>query len=46
MKRSLLSLLEILTPLITFAQETLEKGLDQKIDEGFKPVSDFFSAVI
>ncbi len=46
MKRSLLSLLVILTPIITFAQETVEKGLDQKIDEGFKPISDFFSAVI
>ncbi len=46
MKRSLLSLLVILTPFFTFAQETAEKGLDQKIDEGFKPISDFFSNVI
>jgi AGCS family alanine or glycine:cation symporter len=29
--------------MLTFAQE---KGLDQKIDEAFKPVSDFFSSVI
>ncbi|PKV49910.1 AGCS family alanine or glycine:cation symporter [Aquimarina sp. MAR_2010_214] len=46
MKRILLSLLALTIPFITFAQETTEKGLDQKIDEGFKPVSDFFSAVI
>ncbi|KAA1243835.1 sodium:alanine symporter family protein [Aquimarina sp. RZ0] len=46
MKRILLSLLVLITPLVTFAQETIEKGLDQKIDEAFKPVSDFFSKVI
>jgi AGCS family alanine or glycine:cation symporter len=32
--------------MLTFAQETQEKGLDQQIDEAFKPVSDFFSSVI
>ena len=42
MKKALLSLL-LLLPVFTFAQE---KGLDQKIDEAFKPVSDFFSKVI
>jgi len=29
--------------MLTFAQE---KGLDQKIDEGFRPIADFFSSVI
>jgi alanine or glycine:cation symporter, AGCS family len=43
MKKKLLSLLLFIIPLLTFAQE---KGLDQKIDEAFKPVSDFFSQVI
>lgn len=43
MKKKLLSLLLILIPLVTFAQE---KGLDQQIDEAFKPISDFFSQVI
>ena len=43
MKKRLLSLLFMVAPLITFAQE---KGLDQQIDEAFKPVSDFFSSVI
>ena len=43
MKKRLLSLLFLVVPMLTFAQE---KGLDQKIDEAFKPVSDFFSKVI
>ena len=43
MKKKLLSLLLIFIPLVTFAQE---KGLDQQIDEAFKPISDFFSQVI
>ncbi len=46
MKRILLSLLALTLPFLTFAQETTEKGLDQKIDEAFQPVSDFFSNVI
>ena len=46
MKRILLSVLALTIPFITFAQETTEKGLDQKIDEAFQPVSDFFSKVI
>lgn len=43
MKKRLLSLLFLVVPMLTFAQE---KGLDQRIDEAFKPVSDFFSDVI
>ncbi|MGB2225180.1 MAG: alanine/glycine:cation symporter family protein [Polaribacter sp.] len=43
MKKNLLSLLFLLSPLFIFSQE---KGLDQKIDEAFQPVSDFFSSVI
>ena len=43
MKKKLLSLLFLIVPILTFAQE---KGLDQRIDEGFKPISDFFSNVI
>ena len=46
MKRILLSVFTFIVPFITFAQETAEKGFDQKIDEAFKPVSDFFSKVI
>ena len=46
MKKYLLLLLAVLTPLFTFAQETEEVGMDQKIDQAFQPVSDFFSKVI
>ena len=43
MNKRLLTLLLTVVPMLTFAQE---KGIDQQIDEGFKPVSDFFSNVI
>ena len=43
MNKKLLSLLLLVIPMLTFAQE---KGLDQKIDEGFRPIADFFSSVI
>lgn len=43
MKYKLLTLFAFLFPIIIFSQE---QGLDQQIDQAFKPVSDFFSAVI
>ncbi|WP_298506258.1 alanine/glycine:cation symporter family protein [uncultured Maribacter sp.] len=43
MKYKLLSFFALFAPLLTMAQEV---GLDQKIDQAFKPISDFFSAVI
>ena len=43
MKEKLLSLLLLVMPFITFAQE---KGIDQKIDEAFKPFSDLISSII
>ena len=46
MKYRLLSLIAIFFPLLTFAQEAQEIGLDQKIDQAFQPVSDFFNTVI
>ncbi|TDQ23948.1 AGCS family alanine or glycine:cation symporter [Tenacibaculum caenipelagi] len=36
-------MLLLIAPIFSFAQE---KGLDQQIDEAFKPVSDFFSSLI
>ena len=45
MKKFLLSLFAVMLPLFNYAQEA-EVGLDQKIDQAFQPVSDFFSAVI
>ena len=43
MKKTQLLLLTFIIPFLSFAQE---KGLDQRIDEAFKPVSDFFSDVV
>ena len=43
MKKIYLSLLLILSTSLSFSQE---KGLDQKIDEAFAPISDFFSEVV
>jgi len=43
MCKKITTLMLMLIPFLTFAQE---KGLDQKIDEAFKPISDFFSSVI
>ena len=40
MKKIFFSLLFVLSSFVNFSQE---KGLDQKIDEAFAPVSDFFS---
>ncbi len=45
MKYRLLTLFTLLLPILTFAQEE-EVGLDQKIDQAFAPVSDFFNTVI
>jgi AGCS family alanine or glycine:cation symporter len=43
MSKKVLPLLLFLIPFMTFAQE---KGIDQRIDEGFKPFSDFVSGII
>ena len=43
MRRFLLSFILLFSSLFTSAQE---KGLDQRIDEAFKPVSDFFSSIV
>ena len=46
MKKYLLFVVSLIVPLVTFAQEVEEIGIDQKIDQAFQPVSDFFSNVI
>jgi len=43
MKKKLLTLLLLVIPMLTFAQE---KGLDQQIDEAFAPIANFFSGLI
>ncbi len=46
MKKFLLSIFTLIFPFLTFAQEVADKGLDQQIDEAFKPFSDaVFGAV-
>jgi AGCS family alanine or glycine:cation symporter len=46
MKKFLLSLLSILTPLTSFAQEAKEVGIDEQINQAFAPISNFFSNVV
>ncbi len=46
MKKYLLFILSAFIPLISFAQNNQEVGIDQKIDQAFQPVSDFFSAIV
>lgn len=45
MKKYLLSIFTLILPFLTFAQEE-EMGLDQKIDQAFAPIADFFTNVI
>jgi len=46
MKKFLLSLFTIFLPILTFAQEAQEMGIDEKIDQAFQPVANFFTNVI
>lgn len=46
MKKYFLSLIAFILPFLIAAQQATEKGLDQRIDEGFKPFSDFVSSVV
>lgn len=43
MKKAFFILFATLIPFISLASE---KGIDQKIDEAFKPISDFISGII
>ncbi|WP_431164547.1 alanine/glycine:cation symporter family protein [Tenacibaculum halocynthiae] len=43
MKKKLLALLMLIMPMLTFAQE---KGLAEKINEGFKPVADAWGSIV
>ncbi len=39
MKKGILALFALLLPIFTFAQETVEKGLDEKINDAFMPIA-------
>lgn len=43
MNKKLLAIISLIVPMFTFAQE---KGIDQRIDEAFKPFSDTVSSII
>jgi len=46
MKKYLLSVLTLIVPFITFAQDSEKIGLDQRIDQAFQPIADaFFDAI-
>nr|WP_321231521.1 alanine/glycine:cation symporter family protein [uncultured Psychroserpens sp.] len=46
MKKYLLSLFALVLPLLTFAQETQEMGIDQKIDQAFGDATGWFVSFI
>ena len=45
MKRKFMAMLLLLLPVLTFAQEK-SKGIDEIINDGFKPFSDFISNIV
>jgi AGCS family alanine or glycine:cation symporter len=46
MKKYLLSIFTLINPFLTFAQDTAEKGLDERFNEAFKPISDAWGAIV
>ena len=46
MKKFLLSLCTILAPVFLFAQQAEEKGVAEKINEGFKPIADAWGSFV
>ena len=47
MKRSFLLLLSsLLLPVLTFAQEATKKGIDERVNDAFKPIADAVAGII
>ncbi len=46
MKRLLLSILTFIIPYISFAQEAAEKGLDERVNEWFTPISNVWTGFV
>ncbi|WP_344789493.1 alanine/glycine:cation symporter family protein [Postechiella marina] len=46
MKKYLLSALALIVPFLTFAQEVVEKGMDEKFNDAFKPISDAWGSFV
>lgn len=45
-QRLLLLMLTICAPLLTFAQDATEKGIDKRIDDAFKPIAEWIESVV
>ena len=46
MKLKIITAVSLLLPALNFAQEATEKGIDQRIEEMFKPISDFWTGLV
>ena len=46
MKLKIITVIGLLFPALNFAQEAAEKGIDQRIEEMFKPISDFWTGLV
>jgi len=46
MNKKLLSLLFLVVPIVSFAQESIEKGLDEKINDGFMPFATWWEGFV
>lgn len=45
-QRLLLLTLTICAPLLTFAQDAAEKGIDKRIDDAFKPIAEWIESIV
>lgn len=46
MKKYLLSIFTLVLPFLSIAQDAAEKGLDEKFNEAFKPISDAWGSIV
>ena len=46
MKNKLLLLLVLIVPIITFGQETAKKGLDERINDWFEPITAKWEGIV
>lgn len=46
MKKYLLSIFTLILPFITFAQDTVEKGLDEKVNDAFMPIATWWEGFV
>lgn len=46
MKKYLLSMITLIAPFLTFAQEITEKGLDEKVNDAFMPVATWWEGFV